>query len=61
MQTESEGGANQLTDVLHVSLQLKETEPDNYKLLSTIPVEWNDIGEDGGDIFHTIHRAPVIW
>lgn len=60
VQTESEGGANQLTDVLHVSLQLKETEPDNYKLLSTIPVEWNDIGEDGGDIFHTIHRAPVI-
>lgn len=40
---------------------MKEEFPAEFKALSTILVNWTDIGkEETGPPFHSIHRAPVI-
>ncbi|KAK7791562.1 hypothetical protein R5R35_011063 [Gryllus longicercus] len=60
MEQTTEGGENQFVDCLYLSQLLKETQPDIYKTLSTVPVDWSDIGEEKKDAFHTLYRAPVI-
>lgn len=59
-QSESEGGENLLCDGLHVTNKLKNTMHNCYELLKTTEVQWEDIGEENGNKFHSIYRAPVI-
>jgi len=61
IQAEGVGGENQLVDTLRVSRLLKESNPEFYHALSTVPVDWTDEGVEEGRAFHSIHRAPVIW
>ncbi|XP_047003044.1 gamma-butyrobetaine dioxygenase-like isoform X1 [Schistocerca americana] len=60
VQTDGPGGENLITDGFYVGNHMKKHNPDFYKLLSTVPVEWLDIGEEDGIKFHTLYRAPVI-
>ncbi|XP_047113969.1 gamma-butyrobetaine dioxygenase-like [Schistocerca piceifrons] len=60
VQTEGAGGDNLLADAYYLSEKLKVTNPEAYKALSTVPVTWADIGEDGGKTFYSLYRAPVI-
>ncbi|KAJ1522645.1 hypothetical protein ONE63_001817 [Megalurothrips usitatus] len=60
VQTESDGGANLLTDALAVAEWLKRDCSSSYHALTTTVVDWNDIGQEDGNYFHSIHRAPVI-
>lgn len=59
-QSESEGGENLLCDGLYVANKLKNTMKERYDLLKSIEVQWEDIGEENGNKFHSIYRAPVI-
>ena len=61
IQTASKGGSNQLTDALAVAEWLNADHNHAYQTLVQTVVDWNDIGEEDGNHFHSIHRAPVIW
>ncbi|XP_015588800.1 gamma-butyrobetaine dioxygenase [Cephus cinctus] len=60
VQTPSIGGETQLTDCLYVAEYLKKNDPETYKVLTTTYVDWNDIGQEDGNHFHSINRAPVL-
>ncbi|XP_065341216.1 gamma-butyrobetaine dioxygenase-like [Cloeon dipterum] len=60
VQAQGEGGENQLVDSLRVAMQLKQNNPEAYKALTTVPVDWSDRGEEDGRPFQSLHRAPVI-
>jgi gamma-butyrobetaine dioxygenase len=60
VQSESAGGENLLANAFHVANVLKITWPDYFKLLSTVLVNWSDVGEEDGNKFHSIYRAPII-
>ncbi|XP_005182425.1 gamma-butyrobetaine dioxygenase [Musca domestica] len=59
-QSQSEGGWNLLTDGFNIANQLKEKQPEYFKILSETLVDWSDIGQDAGVSFHNMWRAPVI-
>ncbi|XP_075168333.1 gamma-butyrobetaine dioxygenase-like [Haematobia irritans] len=59
-QSKSEGGSNMLTDAYNVANQLREQNPEYFQILSDTLVDWCDIGQDEGESFHNIFRAPVI-
>jgi gamma-butyrobetaine dioxygenase len=46
-QTEGKGGDSELADSFRVAEQLKVEQPDVYRLLTTVPVEFIDEGSDG--------------
>ncbi|KDR15510.1 gamma-butyrobetaine dioxygenase-like [Zootermopsis nevadensis] len=60
VQTEAIGGDNQVTDALHITKKLKEEKPEVYRVLTETPVDWYDIGQEGGYTFHSLYRSPVI-
>ncbi|XP_034118526.1 gamma-butyrobetaine dioxygenase [Drosophila albomicans] len=60
VQTKSQGGSNLLVDAFHIADRLKREHPADFELLSSIDVDWNDIGSEDGREFHNIWRAPVI-
>ncbi|KAM8721433.1 hypothetical protein ACLKA7_007326 [Drosophila subpalustris] len=62
VQSDSPGGANTMTDGFFVADKLRREHPEQYELLSRVPVNWFDIGHDGdaGKPFHNLWRAPVI-
>lgn len=49
----SEGGANQFADAFHVAEELKEKDPETFKLLSTTRFQFADSGKDVFGEFHT--------
>ncbi|XP_037951103.1 gamma-butyrobetaine dioxygenase-like [Teleopsis dalmanni] len=59
-QSQSTGGWNTLTDAFNIADQLRVKHPKHFKILTETPVDWCDIGVDGGVEFHNIWRAPVI-
>jgi gamma-butyrobetaine dioxygenase len=61
VQSESEGGENQLVDTLRVAAQLRESYPQHYNALTKTLVDWSDEGEESGRAFRSLYRAPVIW
>lgn len=61
VQSENKGGESHLVDGLHIANYLKLHEPEAYKILTKTLVDWNDIGNEDGDSFHSLHQAPVIW
>jgi gamma-butyrobetaine dioxygenase len=60
VQTDGIGGESQLTDALHIAKKLKRETPEIYKVLTETPVDWCDIGLDGGYSFYCLYRSPVI-
>lgn len=61
VQTQSAGGSNLLVDAYHIADRLRSEHPEDFARLSSIQVDWNDIGSEAGREFHNIWRAPVIW
>lgn len=61
VQTQSAGGSNLLVDAYHIADRLRSEHPEDFERLSSIDVDWNDIGSEEGREFHNIWRAPVIW
>jgi gamma-butyrobetaine dioxygenase len=59
VQSKSAGGQNLLTDGFYVAELMKSVYPEEYKLLSTVLVNWYDIGEESTE-FHSIYRAPMF-
>lgn len=55
------GGESQLSDGLSVCHWLRDNHPQHYWILTTVPVEWEDIVQEDGKDYHSIYRAPVIW
>lgn len=51
-QVSSEGGVNQFADGFHAAKQLKENDPESFKLLSTTPIQISDRGKDVFGEFH---------
>lgn len=60
VQSSGEGGQSQLADGLAISQALKQNYPEEYKILTSVPVDWSDVVEEGGRHFHSLYRAPVI-
>lgn len=61
VQTLSNGAENNLVDAIGVAKMMREKYPAEFDALSTIIVNWNDIGkEETGPAFHSIYRAPMI-
>ena len=56
----SEGGANQFSDGFHVAQQLKENDPEKFKLLSTTQIPFVDFGKDVFGEFHKKFSHPTI-
>lgn len=48
----SEGGVNQFSDGFHAAKTLKEIDPESFKLLSTTPIQFRDLGKDVFGDFH---------
>lgn len=61
VQSKSSGAQNQLADGFYVANLMREEFPEEFKSLSTVLVNWTDIGrEQTGPPFHSIYRAPMI-
>jgi len=61
VQSKSGGAQNQLADGFYVANLMKKEFPEEFKSLSTVLVNWTDIGrEETGPPFHSIYRAPMI-
>lgn len=61
VQSKSSGAQNQLADAFYIAQLMKDKYPEHYKSLSTVLVNWTDIGiEETGPPFHSIYRAPMI-
>lgn len=60
-QTESAGGFSLISDGFYAAEKLKLNYPELFDVLSTTLVDWSDVGEEDGNKFHSINRAPVIW
>ena len=58
-QVQSEGGENQMTDGFYVAKVLKEKYPEHFKTLTTVPVDFFDIGEDAYK-FHKQYKQYII-
>lgn len=60
VQSRGKGGDSRLTDAFHVANYLRLNHPEAYEILSKTLVDWNDVGHENGNHFHSLHRAPVL-
>ncbi|KAF5279676.1 hypothetical protein FQR65_LT15311 [Abscondita terminalis] len=60
VQTEATGGESLLTDGFHVVEKLRKENKETFDILSSVNVNWVDVGAEHGDKYHTIYRSPVI-
>uniref|UniRef100_A0A1A9WCL6 TauD/TfdA-like domain-containing protein n=1 Tax=Glossina brevipalpis TaxID=37001 RepID=A0A1A9WCL6_9MUSC len=60
VQSKSDGGCNLLVDAFYIADRMKAEYPEDYNILLSTLVDWNDIGSEDGQAFHNIWRAPVI-
>lgn len=61
VQSKSSGAQNLIADAFYVASVMAKEFPAEYKALSTVVVNWTDIGrEETGPPFHSIYRAPMI-
>lgn len=61
VQSKSLGGQNLVTDGFYVAEMMRRNYPAYFKTLSTVNVNWCDIGKEAGSSYHYLLRAPVIW
>lgn len=60
VQTMSKGGENLLVDGHYIAKYIKKNHPKEYKLLTEVDIEWNDLGCEDGREFFKLYRAPMI-
>lgn len=60
VQTVSKGGENLLVDGHYIAKYIKKIHPEEYKLLTEVDIEWNDMGTEDGREFFKLYRAPII-
>ncbi|XP_050669760.1 gamma-butyrobetaine dioxygenase [Leptidea sinapis] len=60
VQTKGEGGENILSDGHYTAKYIKDNFPEDFKLLTNVQVEWSDVGEEAGNEFYKLYRAPII-
>lgn len=60
VQTVGKGGENLLVDGHYIAKYIKKTHPVEYKLLTEVDIEWNDLGTEDGREFFKLYRAPII-
>lgn len=60
VQTTSPGAFNLLTDGFYVANEMKQKYSDFYRILTQTLVDWCDVGNENGNYFHSLYRAPVI-
>lgn len=63
VQSASQGAQNLLTDGFYVAELMRKEYPQEYFLLSTVIVNWSDVGleRETSDVpFHSIYRAPMF-
>lgn len=61
VQSKSSGAQNQLSDAFHVAHVMETEFSEEFKLLTTVLVNWTDIGrEESGPAFHSVYRAPMF-
>ena len=56
----STGGENVMTDGFKVALDLKEEDPEAFRLLTTTEFEFYDVGRDYVGDFYQRSRHPTI-
>lgn len=61
VQTKSNGGANLITDAFYVAEKMRREYPKYFKTLTSVKVNWRDIGNERGNPYHYHFRSPVIW
>lgn len=61
VQSTSAGAFNLLTDGFYVATRMEREHPELYKTLTKTLVNWSDYGEENGNRFQKVNRAPVIW
>lgn len=61
VQSKSPGAFNLLTDGFYVAECMRKKYPNFYGTLTQTLVNWSDYGEENGNRFQKINRAPVIW
>lgn len=61
VQSKSFGAKNTIVDGFYVADYMKLNYPNYYKILTSILVNWSDIGQEDGKSFHSIYRAPMFW
>lgn len=59
-QTDSTGGESLLADGFYVAEKLRVEDLDSFNILSSVEVNWCDVGAEHGDKYHSIFRSPVI-
>ncbi len=59
-QSQSSGGANLLSDGFLAAERMKLDWEKYYEILTSTLVDWCDVGEEDGQKFYSLHRAPVI-
>ncbi|XP_026471739.1 gamma-butyrobetaine dioxygenase-like [Ctenocephalides felis] len=59
-QSSGKGGENLLADCFRAAEELRKRNLRYYNSLCETVVNWSDVGEEAGNKFHKIHRAPVI-
>lgn len=60
IQTKSPGAFNLLTDGFYVANEMKQKYSNFYKILTQTLVDWSDVGNENGNYFHSLNRAPII-
>jgi gamma-butyrobetaine dioxygenase len=63
VQSKSKGAQNLLADGFYVAELMRKEHPQDYYLLSTVVINWSDIGEEketSNIPFHSIYRAPMF-
>ncbi|CAO1411489.1 unnamed protein product [Diamesa hyperborea] len=60
VQSKSIGAKNTIVDGFYVADYMKQNYPNYYKILSSVLVNWSDVGQEEGNKFHSIYRAPMF-
>jgi gamma-butyrobetaine dioxygenase len=61
VQSKSHGGKNLITDGFYVAELMRRDFPEHFETLSTVCVNWCDLGNEMGKRYHYVLRKPVIW
>lgn len=60
IENETIGGENEFCDGFTVANQLRENNKEKFDVLTSVGVDFQDIGEDVCGKFYKIHRFPTI-
>ncbi|XP_072025103.1 gamma-butyrobetaine dioxygenase-like [Amphiura filiformis] len=59
-QVQSKGGENQFCDGYKVTEDLRHIDPEVFRILTTMPIDFRNARTDSGKVYHMKHRSPTI-